>query len=85
LASHGFENEVKQITIEYQKNGVENISKFVTDTMLDSLTICGTAEECIKSLKKFISCGISLPILQVNPVKDSEQSINDSLLLVENV
>ena len=85
LASHGFKNEVKQITSEYQKNGGDNISKFVTDTMLDSLTICGTAEECIKSLKKFISCGISLPILQVNPVKDSEQSINDSLLLVENV
>jgi hypothetical protein len=53
--------------------------------MLDSLTIYGTADECIKSLKRFASCGISLPILQVNPVKDNEQSIKDSLLLVENV
>jgi 5,10-methylenetetrahydromethanopterin reductase len=84
LSSHSYENEVKQITIEYQKHGTDNISKYVTDEMLDSLTICGTAEECIKSLKRFTSCGISIPILQVNPVKDDKQSIKDSLLLVEN-
>jgi 5,10-methylenetetrahydromethanopterin reductase len=84
LSSHGFENEVKQITIEYQKHGTDNISKYVTDEMLDSLTICGTVEECIKSLKRFTSCGISIPILQVNPVKDNKQTIKDSLLLVEN-
>jgi alkanesulfonate monooxygenase SsuD/methylene tetrahydromethanopterin reductase-like flavin-dependent oxidoreductase (luciferase family) len=85
LASHGFESEVRQITIEYQKHGAQNISTFVTDAMLDSLTVYGTVDECIKSLKRFISCGISLPILQVNPVDDNEQSIKDSLLLVENV
>ena len=85
LSSHGFKNEVEQITTEYQNHGIENISKFVTDPMLDSLTIYGTTEDCIKSLKRFVSCGVSLPILQVNPVKDNIQSISDSLLLVENV
>ncbi len=85
LSSHGFENQVEQITAEYQNHGIENISKFVTDPMLDSLTIYGTAEDCIKSLKRFVSCGVTLPILQVNPVKDNMQSISDSLLLVENV
>jgi alkanesulfonate monooxygenase SsuD/methylene tetrahydromethanopterin reductase-like flavin-dependent oxidoreductase (luciferase family) len=85
LSSHGFKNQVKQITTEYQNHGIENISKFVTDHMLDSLTIYGTTEDCIKSLKRFVSCGVSLPILQVNPVKDNMQSIGDSLLLVENV
>jgi len=85
LSSHGFENQVEQITTEYQNHGVENISKFVTDPMLDSLTIYGTTEDCIKSLKRFVSCGVSLPILQVNPVKDNTESISDSLLLVENV
>lgn len=85
LSSHGFENQVEQITTEYQNHGVENISKFVTDPMLDSLTIYGTTEDCIKSLKRFVSCGVSLPILQVNPVKDNTESIYDSLLLVENV
>ncbi len=88
LSSHGFENEVNQITNEYQKHGIENIeniSKFVTDSMLEALTIYGTVDECIKSLKRFSSCGLSLPILQINPVKDNEQSIKDSLLLAENV
>ena len=85
LSSHGFKNQVEQITTEYQNHGIENISKFVTEPMLDSLTIYGTTEDCIKSLKRFVSCGVSLPILQVNPVKDNMQSISDSLLLVENV
>ena len=85
LSIHGFKNEVEQITTEYQNHGIENISKFVTDPMLDSLTIHGTTEDCFKSLKRFVSCGVSLPILQVNPVKDNMQSISDSLLLVENV
>ena len=85
LSSHGFKSQVEQITTEYQNHGIENISKFVTDPMLDSLTIYGTTEDCIKSLKRFVSCGVSLPILQVNPVKDNLQSISDSLLLVENV
>jgi alkanesulfonate monooxygenase SsuD/methylene tetrahydromethanopterin reductase-like flavin-dependent oxidoreductase (luciferase family) len=85
LSSHGFKNEVEQISNDYLINGIENISKFVTDRMLDSLTICGTVEDCIRSLKRFVSSGISLPILQINPVKDNSESINDSLLLVENV
>jgi 5,10-methylenetetrahydromethanopterin reductase len=85
LSLHGFKNEVEQITTEYQNHGIENISKFVTDPMLDSLTIYGTTEDCFKSLKRFVSCGVSLTILQVNPVKDNMQSISDSLLLVENV
>lgn len=85
LSFHGFKNEVEQITTEYQNHGIENISKFVTDPMLDSLTIHGTTEDCFKSLKRFVSCGVSLLILQVNPVKDNMQSISDSLLLVENV
>ena len=85
LSSHGFKSQVEQITTEYQNHGIENISKFVTDPMLDSLTIYGTTEDCIKSLKRFVSCGLSLPILQINPVKDNIQSISDTLLLVENV
>lgn len=85
LSSHGFKSQVEQITTEYQNHGIENISKFVTDPMLDSLTIYGTTEDCIKSLKRFVSSGVSLPILQVNPVKDNMQSISDCLLLVENV
>jgi alkanesulfonate monooxygenase SsuD/methylene tetrahydromethanopterin reductase-like flavin-dependent oxidoreductase (luciferase family) len=85
LSGHGFKNEVELITQDYQINGVENIHKFVTDHMLESLTIYGTVEDCTRSLKRFVSTGISLPILQVNPVKDNSESISDALLLIENV
>jgi hypothetical protein len=44
--------------------------------MLNSLTISGTREDCMKSLREFTECGISLPILQINPVgPDPENSI----------
>jgi alkanesulfonate monooxygenase SsuD/methylene tetrahydromethanopterin reductase-like flavin-dependent oxidoreductase (luciferase family) len=85
LSSHSFKNEVEQITNEYQTNGVKNIHKFVTDSMLDSLTIYGTVDDSIRSLKRFISTGVSLPILQINPVKDNSESISDALVLIENV
>jgi 5,10-methylenetetrahydromethanopterin reductase len=46
--------------------------------MLRSLAIYGSQENAIKSLRKFISAGISLPIMQINPVEDDEEgSIRD--------
>ncbi len=72
----GFHTEVQNITEEYKKNGLINIHEFVSDKMLDSLTISGSKEECIKSLNEFIKSGISLPIMQINPVGiDPENSI----------
>jgi len=47
--------------------------------MLDSITVCGNSEECIKSLDKFISAGISLPIIQINPIGDPESSFKEML------
>jgi hypothetical protein len=47
--------------------------------MLDSLAIYGTSEECRQSLTRFVSAGITLPILQINPVEDSETSIKEIL------
>ena len=79
LACHGFEVEVKQITHEYQKHGLENIHKLVPDRMLDSITIAGAPEECRKKLDKFRQTGISLPIIQFNPVGDTENSFKEVL------
>jgi hypothetical protein len=46
--------------------------------MLTSLTISGNKEECIKSLREFTKSGISLPILQINPVGNNpENSIRE--------
>lgn len=80
LLKTGYEYEVNNITEEYKKNGIENIHKFVSDSMLESLTICGTKEECRKSLEVFVNTGITLPIIQINPVgKDPESSIMELL------
>src|SRR5919198_4156702 len=48
LCENGFRNETEQITSEYWRNGLEAASRFIPETMLNSLTICGTADECKK-------------------------------------
>jgi len=77
LRENGFEIEVENITEEYIKNGLVNIHNFVSDKMLTSLTISGTRDECIKSLREFHQSGISLPIIQINPVGNTENSIRE--------
>lgn len=79
LAQNGFENEVGQIIDGYIEGGTETATKFVTDKMLDALVICGNSEECRKSLTKFLSTGLTLPILQLNPVDNLETSIRGML------
>jgi 5,10-methylenetetrahydromethanopterin reductase len=79
LAENGFKTEVEQITSEYRKLGAVTAAKFVSDRMLSSLVICGSSEECRKSLSKFVSAGITLPIVQFNPVGDSESSFKEML------
>jgi 5,10-methylenetetrahydromethanopterin reductase len=79
LVGNGFETEVKEITAEYKKVGAESAAKFVSDRMLSSLAICGSSEDCRESLSKFLSTGITLPILQFNPVGDSESSFREML------
>jgi hypothetical protein len=47
--------------------------------MLDALAICGSRSDCRKSLSRFISAGITLPIIQVNPVESTESSFRELL------
>ncbi len=79
LAKNGFKIEVEQITAEYHLRGLDFASKYVSEKMLNSITVCGNSEECIKSLRAFVSKGVSLPIIQVNPVGDSESSFKEML------
>jgi 5,10-methylenetetrahydromethanopterin reductase len=79
LSENGFRNETERIALEYWRNGLEAALRFVPEKMLNSLTICGTADECNKSLAKFMSAGITLPIIQINPVGNTESSIREML------
>jgi alkanesulfonate monooxygenase SsuD/methylene tetrahydromethanopterin reductase-like flavin-dependent oxidoreductase (luciferase family) len=79
LSENGFKSEVEQITVEYSRSGADAAAKFVSDRMLDSLVICGSGEDCRKSLARFVSAGITLPIIQLNPVGKSESSFREML------
>ena len=79
LSDNGFGKEVEEITSEYWRNGLDEASKFVSEKMLDSLTISGNSDQCVKSLGRFVSAGVSLPIIQVNPVGNPETSIKEML------
>lgn len=74
LAKNGFAKETQEIYDEYKKSGFRINHKLISTNMLDSLTICGTPEECKKKLNRFIQAGVSLPIIQFNPVGDVTKS-----------
>lgn len=79
LAGSGFGSETEQITAAYARSGIENAAERVTEQMLGSLTISGNREQCRKSLDEFMSSGITLPIIQFNPVDDAESSFRELL------
>ena len=79
LSENGYKKEVEEITKEYGINGIDSAAKLVPEKMLNSLTIYGTSEQCIKALSRFISTGITMPIIQVNPLINHKNSIKELL------
>ena len=74
LAKNGFQNETYSIFDEFKKSGFKSNHELVTDSMLQSLAISGTPEECKKQLVSFVNVGIDQPILQFNPIGDTMDS-----------
>ena len=74
LENNGFKNETINIFNEFKKSGFKSNHELVTDSMLDSLCISGTPEECKNKFQNFIDIGINLPIIQFNPVGDTLES-----------
>jgi 5,10-methylenetetrahydromethanopterin reductase len=74
LAKNGYEKETMEIFGEYEKSGLNESYKFVSDSMLDSLALCGTPDDIQKKLVQYINAGVDLPILQFNPVGDVAES-----------
>lgn len=79
LSENGFQSKVESIRSAYSKGGTDAAAKLVPDNMLDSLAICGSREECRRSLARFTDAGITLPIIQVNPIEDAEGSFREML------
>ncbi len=76
LAENGFRSETADIYNEYIKSGLKSNHELVTDSMLESLTICGTPQECRNQLKRIHDAGITHPIIQFNPVGDVDESFD---------
>ncbi|WP_299293973.1 LLM class flavin-dependent oxidoreductase [Nitrosopumilus sp.] len=76
LANTGFENETKNIFEEYNNSGLRSIDELVSDSMLKALCISGTPEEGKKQLQEFRDTGIELPIIQFNPVGNTQESFD---------
>lgn len=74
LSKNGFQNETGNIFEEFKKSGFTSNHELVTDSMLQSLTISGTPEECKTQLDNFVNAGIDQPILQFNPIGDTIES-----------
>ena len=70
LGKNGFNNEIRNIYEEFKKSGLKSNYELVTDNMLDSLVICGTPQESIKKLERIVNAGVTLPIIQFNPIGD---------------
>ncbi|MCS6767460.1 MAG: LLM class flavin-dependent oxidoreductase [Candidatus Nitrosocaldus sp.] len=73
LAEHGFRDEVEQIRDEYRRNGLRDVHAHVSEDMLDSLAIAGDVDECVERLRSFIASGVTLPILLINPVHNTDE------------
>ena len=83
LANNGFRQETTNIYQEYKETRSTNSCKdLVTERMLRALTICGEPDECRKKLEQFYDAGVTLPIIQFNPVvgnnNDPLESFNES-------
>lgn len=74
LSDNGFQKETSEIYDEFKKSGLSSNHNLVTDTMLQSLAISGTSEDCKKQLNNFINTGIDQPILQFNPIGSTMNS-----------
>ena len=74
LAKNGFENETSNIFEEFKRSGFKSNHELVSDSMLNSLAISGTPDECKQQLTSFVDAGIDQPILQFNPIGDTMNS-----------
>jgi len=74
LAKNGFKKETENVYQEFLKSGLTSNFELIPDSMLESLTICGDAEESRKQLKRFVDAGVNLPIMQFNPIGDAKES-----------
>lgn len=76
LVKTKYKSEVEKIYNDYNKYGLEESIKNITDEMLNDLVIAGSINDCNSQIKRVRKIGIDLPILQMNPVKDTSDNLD---------
>ncbi len=68
----GFEDEAKGILEGWQAKDRAKVGASVTDAMIDSIAVIGSAEECREKLEAFREAGVTTPM--VSPIVGDEAS-----------
>lgn len=68
----GFEDEAKEILAGWQAKDRARTGAAVTDEMIDSIAIIGSADECRDKLEAFRDAGVTTPM--INPIVGDEAS-----------
>ena len=63
VSKSGFEADANSIRAAWMNGDRASATKMVTDQLLDSVALAGSAEECRTRLEEFRNAGIDLPIL----------------------
>ena len=71
-----YKSSVERIYNDYNKYGLAESIRNITDEMLDDFVIAGSINDCNSQIKRWKKIGIDLPILQINPVKDTNGNLN---------
>lgn len=71
-----YKSAVEKIYNDYNKYGLAEAIRNITDEMLDDFVIAGSINDCNSQIKRWKKIGIDLPILQINPVKDTNGNLN---------
>ncbi len=74
LAENGYSSETLNVFEEFKKSGFKSNYELISESMLRSLAISGSPEECKLQLNNFINAGIDQPILQFNPIGKTTES-----------
>lgn len=85
LANNGFRKETEAIFEEYEKTGLKTNHVQVTDSMVESLAVCGTPDVISKKLRRFSDVGVDIPIIQFNPIGNVTESFRLLISSLEDV
>ncbi len=76
LVKTKYKSIVERIYNDYNKYGLTESMRNITDEMLNDFVITGSINDCNSQIKRWKKIGIDLPILQMNPVKDNNGNLN---------